>query len=277
MRDEQCIHFLQWALPQMRLRWPGFRKVRGQVCKRLQRRIHHLGLEGERDYRHYLAQHAEEWRTLDTLTWVTISRFYRDKMMFAYLAQAVLPGLAQQTRARGGNCLKVWSAGAGAGEEPYTVAMLWRLQLAAAFPDLRVQIVATDADANQCRRAERACYRYGSIKNLPPEWREIAFTRQLEPERYCLKSAYRSDTEFRVQDIRESMPAGNFDLVLCRNLVFTYFDEPLQCEFLERIKGAMSTGGALVIGIHEQLPEASAGFTPWSDRLRIYRLEDGLN
>jgi chemotaxis protein methyltransferase CheR len=79
-----------------------------------------------------------------------------------------------------------------------------------------------------------------------------------------------------VQDIRETIPAGNFDLVLCRNLVFTYFDEPLQRTLLERIKGVMSTGGALVIGIHEQLPDGMSGFTPWSDRLRIYRLEDDL-
>lgn len=39
MRDEPCVAFLQRVLPQLRLRWPGFRKVRGQVCKRLQRRI----------------------------------------------------------------------------------------------------------------------------------------------------------------------------------------------------------------------------------------------
>jgi chemotaxis protein methyltransferase CheR len=275
MRDELCVAFLQWALPHMQLRWPGFRRVRGQVCKRLQRRIRQLGLDGEGNYRRYLAQHAEEWQALDTLTRVTISRFYRDKMMFAYLAQVVLPALAQQALARGGNCLKVWSAGAGAGEEPYSVALLWRLQLKAAFPDLRLHIVATDADARQCRRAQRACYAYGSIKNLPAGWRDIAFAGQLRPQRYCLKAAYRCDTEFRVQDIRESMPAETFDLVLCRNLVFTYFDEPLQRVLLGRIKGLMQAGGALVIGIHEQLPDGIAGFTAWSERLRIYRLEHG--
>jgi chemotaxis protein methyltransferase CheR len=275
MRDEQCVQFLQWALPQLRLRWPGFRKVRAQVCKRLQQRIDGLGLEGEADYRDYLAGHAEEWQTLDALTRVTISRFYRDRMMFAYLAQVVLPALAQQARARGGNCLEVWSAGAGAGEEPYTVAMLWRLQLQAVFPDLRVHIVATDADADQCQRAERARYPYSSIKNLPAEWRDTAFTRQLQPERYCLQSVYRRDIEFRVQDIRENMPAESFDLVLCRNLVFTYFDERLQRTLLERIKGVMTPRGALVIGIHERLPDGITGLAPWSDRLRIYRLEDG--
>jgi hypothetical protein len=37
----------------------------------------------------------------------------------------------------------------------------------------------------------------------------------------------------------------------------------------------MNTGGALVIGIQERLPDGVTGFIPWSDRWRIYRFEDG--
>jgi len=44
MKDSECVEFLQWALPRLRMRWAGFRKVRGQVCKRLQQRIGELGL-----------------------------------------------------------------------------------------------------------------------------------------------------------------------------------------------------------------------------------------
>ena len=33
--DADCTAFLQYALPRLNLRWPGFRKVRRQVCKRL--------------------------------------------------------------------------------------------------------------------------------------------------------------------------------------------------------------------------------------------------
>ena len=44
MKDADCTEFLQWALPRLGLRWPGFRRVRGQVCKRLRRRIAELGL-----------------------------------------------------------------------------------------------------------------------------------------------------------------------------------------------------------------------------------------
>ena len=39
MTDQDCILLLQWALPRLRLQWPGFRKVRRQVCKRVSSRM----------------------------------------------------------------------------------------------------------------------------------------------------------------------------------------------------------------------------------------------
>ena len=42
MGDADCVAFLQEALPRLGLRWPGFRKVHRQVCKRLRRRMKEL-------------------------------------------------------------------------------------------------------------------------------------------------------------------------------------------------------------------------------------------
>jgi chemotaxis protein methyltransferase CheR len=271
MRDEECVAFLQWVLPQLHMRWPGFRKVRGQVCKRLQRRMRRLGLEGVGDYHKYLLQQPAEWKALDALTRITVSRFYRDKMMFGYLADTVLPALAHQARQQDRARLMVWSAGAGAGEEPYSVSLVWHVQLQPQFPDLRLRVIATDADPDLCWRAEGACYPFSSIKNLPAGWPDRVFTRQ--GECYCLRTAYRCGVELRVQDIREAMPAATFDLLLCRNLVFTYFDDALQRSLLERMRSRISAGGALVIGIHEALPARVKGFDVWSERLGIYRRE----
>jgi len=55
MTDQECLEFLQWALPQFRMRWDGFRKVRRQVHKRIDRRLAELGLDRIGDYRSYLA------------------------------------------------------------------------------------------------------------------------------------------------------------------------------------------------------------------------------
>ena len=58
MADRECVEFLQWALPQLGLRWPGFRKVRRQVHKRIARRLSELSLTRLSDYRHYLETHS---------------------------------------------------------------------------------------------------------------------------------------------------------------------------------------------------------------------------
>jgi len=269
MKDEQCVCFLQWALPQLHMRWPGFRKVRAQVCKRLDRRIRDLGLTGVEEYQAYLKVHADEWERLDPLCRITISRFYRDKGVFAALAQEVLPSLVTGVRERGDNTLRIWSAGCSSGEEPYTLAVLWAIELQSRFPEITVDIVATDADPNMIRRARDARYKFGSLKELPESWRNRVYTR--EDDTYCLKPEYRRDINFLEQDIRQQQPKGHFDLVLCRNLVFTYFDEALQLELLRHIVGAMHDGAALVLGVHEQLPKRAQELSIWFDKQRVYR------
>jgi hypothetical protein len=61
MRDVDGVQFLQWCLPKLRLIWPGYRKVRRQVYKRISARLQSLGLHSVADYRPYLEAHPEEW------------------------------------------------------------------------------------------------------------------------------------------------------------------------------------------------------------------------
>ena len=55
MRDRNCVEFLQWCLPELGYRWPGYRKVRRTVCKRLRRRLRELALTDLVAYRAHLA------------------------------------------------------------------------------------------------------------------------------------------------------------------------------------------------------------------------------
>jgi hypothetical protein len=53
MDDANLVTFLQWALPRLRLRWPGYRKVRGTVRQRLNRRLRDLELPDLAAYQDY--------------------------------------------------------------------------------------------------------------------------------------------------------------------------------------------------------------------------------
>jgi chemotaxis protein methyltransferase CheR len=64
-----------------------------------------------------------------------------------------------------------------------------------------------------------------------------------------------SPVRFLDEGIHHACPEGPFDLILCRNLLFTYFETTLQAAIAERLAERLVSGGALVLGIHESLPE----------------------
>lgn len=269
MHDKECVDFLQWALPQLRMRWPGFRKVRGQVCKRIAKRLQQLDLEDLEAYTIRLTEDPQEWRRLDGLCRVTVTRFYRDRSVYEALTWEILPLLAGKAVAAEEKTLRCWSIGCASGEEPYTLAILWREQLVDEYPDIQFKVLATDADAALLQRARRACYPPSVLKNLPEDLRNKAFTRN--DNEYVLKQRYRNMVTFRQQDIRHTQPEGPYHLILCRNLVFTYFDEPLQHEILQHLHARLLSKGWLVLGVHEKLPPLQQDFIVVSERLGLYR------
>lgn len=269
MHDAQGVQFLQWCLPRLRLVWPGYRKVRRQVYKRIQRRLQALGLPSLTDYQTYLETHPAEWLVLDSCCWISISRFYRDKHVFQFLEHEVLPALARSILVRDERVLRCWSLGCASGEEPYSLSLLWTLTLQAEFPTLRLAILATDIDDQAIARAQRGCYPPSSLRDLPEIWREQEF--DYTADGAWIKPEYREPVKFLVQDIRHAAPEDTFHLILCRYLVFTYFDGALQSEMLRRLVERLHPGGALAIGGGETLPEGEFGLIPWSKKEGIYR------
>jgi chemotaxis protein methyltransferase CheR len=251
MTDAECVAFLQWALPRLGLRWQGFRKVRRQVCRRVSRRMAELGLCEADAYRAYLESDGQEWNVLAGLCRVTISRFWRDRAVFEALRDEVLPEL--------GPSVSAWSAGCASGEEPYS------LVLAAAQAHVEIHVTATDVDPVLLERARRACYEESSLRDLPPNIRASAF------EGGCLRREHRAPVDFVRHDAREGAPGGPFDLTLCRNLVFTYFADALQREVGRHLVRSLRSGGTLVVGAHETVPEGLNGLEAWPGARGVYR------
>ncbi len=269
MGNGDCIHFLQWSLPRLRMRWQGFRKVRGRICKRVRARAQKLGLRDMSAYRSYLELHLEEFAVFDSYCRISISRFFRDRGMFEFLEREVLPGQILMLSERKKPGFRCWSVGCASGEEPYSLALLWNIRFKPLHPDRGFSIIATDVDEALLHRARAGCYDVSSLRELPVEWRDQVFTKQ--GPKYCIGPAEREQVAFLRQDIRIEAPETRFHLVLCRNLAFTYFEESLQQEVLHRIGGRMTTQGILVIGVHEHLPPDNAGFEEVSRRYGIYR------
>lgn len=267
-----CVAFLQWALPRLRLSWRGFRKVRSQVCKRIRRRIESLGLEDFAAYKAHIERHPQEWTVLDGFCRITISRFYRDRNVFRLLGERILPQLAQRAAGETRD-IACWSAGCASGEEVYTLRILWDLTLAEKHPAVALSLLGTDVDEAVLSLASAGCYPFGSLKEMPSAWIAHGFERQ--GDLLCVKPTYRHGISFIRQDIRLEMPPGPFDLVLCRNLVLTYFEPDLQMRVMQGVAARLRFGGYLVIGAHEALPEGMVGFHPLADCRSVLQWRGG--
>ena len=269
MTDDECVAFLQWALPHLGRRWVGYRKVRRRVCKKIGRRAAELGLANLAEYRSHLERHPDEWPVLDALTDVTISRFYRDRAVFDLLRDSVLPGLVERSRDAGAGVVRAWSAGCANGEEPYTLAILWDQVVAAGADGPRLEILATDIKQTVLARAERARYPLSSTRDLPDSWRDAAFHR--DGNELVLDERFRRAVTFVRHDIRDDPPAGPFDLVLCRYQAFTYFDDDGQRATLREFAQVTRPGAVLVLGGRERPPAEDATFEPVDVKRGVYR------
>jgi chemotaxis protein methyltransferase CheR len=234
------------------LDWAGFRRVQGTVRKRLRRRVRQLGLQDVEAYVAYLATAPDEWQRLDALCRIPISRFYRDGFVFDHLAQTVLRDLAEQALRENRKRIRVWSAGCASGEEPYSIAIAWRVAIQAGYPDIELDVLGTDLDASMLERARRGCYPRGTLRELPEQWRQAAFDAQGGV--HCLRQAFRVGVRFECADLRSHVPEGPFDIVSCRNLAFTYFDEGTRVRVANALIDVMRARGVLVIGAKEALP-----------------------
>ena len=218
-------------------------------------------------YRARLEIDPAEWRAFDECCHITISRFFRDRGVFEVLRQRVLPDIAARAR-RNGRGARFWSAGCASGEEPYTLKILWDLEVASTFPDVSLTIVGTDVDKAMLARAQAACFETSSLHELPPPLADQAFD-QLG-SRFCVKPRHREGIEFLFQDLRVEAPMSLFDLILCRYVAFTYFAPPLRKAVLHRIVERLSPNGYLVIGTHEQLPDNGMALLPLAGAPQVF-------
>lgn len=72
---------------------------------------------------------------------------------------------------------------------------------------------------------------------------------------FCVRPQHQEGVSFLHQDLRSKAPDGSFDLILCRNVAFTYFEARLQQEVLDRLLEHLSVPGFLIIGTGERLPQ----------------------
>ncbi len=241
------------------LSWDGYRKVRKGAKKRVARHMQALGAPAMAGYLEILrADPAAEAACRRHLT-VSISRFFRDRGLWQWLSQ-VLPEMAREIPEKE---MRVLSAGCASGEEAYSFRMLWEdlREAGHGLPDLH--LVGIDLHPDYLDRARKGRYPRSSLREIPDDCRERYFHRSPSGKRYRVRASLRDGIEWRRQDLLTEGPgSGPWHLIFMRNNLLTYCRPPLARPALERIVGSLATGGLLIVGSHESLPEDLEGMAP---------------
>jgi chemotaxis protein methyltransferase CheR len=217
------------------------------------------------DYLKFLARERSEMENLLRCLTIHVSSFFRNASTFEAISSQVFPQLFVPG---GSRRLLFWSVGCSRGEEPFSLAILAHEYLGDARRAWDVQIQAIDVDDRVLAEAKAGEYGWQQVAALSPARRERYF---IPGDRWRLVPEVRRTVRFYRGDILMDPPGGDYDFILCRNLLI-YLDRPGQEAVLERFARSLRPGGFLVLGRTEVFVGASReAFEVVDSRERIYR------
>ena len=95
---------------------------RTTLIRRVERRMHVLGIDSGRAYLARVKSDAEECEALFRDLLINVTRFFRDTELFDLLRTKVVEPLISEAD---GDDIRVWVPGCSSGEEAYSMAMLF--------------------------------------------------------------------------------------------------------------------------------------------------------
>ena len=241
-------------LDYLKLSWKGYRKVRKGVKKRIRRHMRDLNCRSLQDYLDLLDRNPRVRDACDRLMTVSISRFFRDRLLWQVLEERLMPELIDRFPDK----IRVWSAGCACGEEALSLAIVWahlekrRRHLPA------IDILATDTNAASLEHAQRGRYPRSSLKELPDDVRASWFKPQRSQKQFAIQPSLTRDVRFLWHDLLSAPPEQRFQVILLRNNLLTYYRDEIKIPVFIKILDTLETGGVLIIGSHEHIPVDTA-------------------
>lgn len=226
------------------------------LVKTLEKRLSSTSLNSLGAYSEYLSVSVAEAESLIRSLTISYSEFFRNPLTYALLEQLILPVLLDEKEKSGRSEIRVWSSACAAGQEPYSIAMLLDELTAARGSANSYRIFATDISDADLVLANRGVYDYGAVRNLRVKHLRDFLTRS--GDSYTIIPHLRLQVDFSRYDLLDehsgSPPAsifGDFDLVLCSNLLF-YYKREIRAIILDKVYRSLSPNGYLVTGEAER-------------------------
>lgn len=186
------------------------------------------------------------------------SSFFRDLQIFDMLQRHILPSLHAATRRD--RVLRIWSAGCSTGQEAYSIAVQLQNDIAR-WRGWRIEFLATDISTSAIEQARSGIFSQMDVQ------RGLAvgdLIKWFEPvgEQWHASPELRRMIDFRTDNVFEpSAPSGEYDLLLCRN-VLLYFTPERRQRVLRLLARHSHEGSVLLLGAGETVIGHSDDFAP---------------
>lgn len=227
------------------------------VYSRLARRLRVLGIPKFEQYLELVesGDHVEQENFLNSIT-TNLTSFFRENHHFEYLKDVAIPELRKVHA--GDRRIRVWCTAASTGEEPYSIAMVFRESFPAAS-GWDIKILATDIDSEVVATARRGVYAQNRIDGLPEKRLKRWFDKTADGQ-YEVEQELKDMLTFKTLNLLHNWPMhGPLDVVFCRNVII-YFDKQTQGVLFDKIQKMMPSGRFLFIGHSESLLHVSDAF-----------------
>jgi len=199
------------------------------------------------------------WAVIEALlnpeTW-----FRRDRASFDTFGKELLPALG---KARGGQPVKIWSAGCSTGQEA------WSLAIAAQEAGVAVEIVATDLSQRALEKARSGAYTGFEIQRGLKAETMLRHFDQAE-DAWIARAELRAMVHFaRANLIDAPADAHQFDIIFCRH-VLGDADPARRGEMFDNLERRLVDDGCLFLGPDEQPENDSIAFRPVAGRKGLF-------
>ncbi|PQA87152.1 chemotaxis protein CheB [Hyphococcus luteus] len=240
----------------------------GTLQRRIDRRMALAMIDGD-DMACYLEKLRNDQDEIELLAkdlLINVTSFFRGPDVFAYLEKNIVPDLVAGHDVE--RPLRLWIAGCSTGEESYSLAMLFQEQISAIKRNVRLQVFASDLDADAVARAREGLYPETIEADVSPERLKRFFDK--EGRQYRVKPELRAAVVFTEHDVLSDPPFSGIDFVSCRNLLI-YLRPEAQAKVISIFRFALRADGVLLLGGAELVGAGEAGFEIVSKPQRLYR------
>jgi chemotaxis protein methyltransferase CheR len=194
--------------------------------------------------------------------------FYRDKTPFVNFRDIMIPELVE--RRKDSKKLRIWSAAASAGQEPYSIAMEIS-EMQAKLAGWNIDILASDISNDILAKAVEGIYSQFEVQRGLAVKMLVKYFEQ-NGDKWQIKPAIKNMVEYRNFNLLDDFATlGKFDIIFCRN-VLIYFDRKTKADILDRLARQTNPGGYLVLGGAETVMGLTDAFKPPANSRGFYQL-----